>query len=259
MITSINNSQIKNIIQLQKKGKARREQQLFVVEGIKMVKEATSNHLVKIYVSESYMEQASKQLDLDLYPYDTVTDQIFKQVSDTITPQGILATVRIPEYTLEEILLHENENLLILEDIRDPGNLGTIFRTAEGAGITGIILSADSVDLFNPKVIRSTMGSVYRVPFVYVDKLKDVLLKVKEKGIRLYAAHLNGKRFYDEELYLGHQGILIGNEANGLTTEISELADCLVKIPMSGQVESLNAAMAAGILMYEVARQQRLK
>lgn len=260
MISSGSNSQIKNIIQLQKKGKLRREQGVFVVEGEKMVKEARNHHLVKAYAAESYYAELIKNEDLYLegFEYEIVADSVFKQMADTMSPQGILAIVKIPEYSLDEMLCKEDTSLLLLEDLRDPGNLGTIIRTAEGAGMSGVILSQESVDIFNPKVIRSTMGSIYRVPFVYVQNFKETMLRVKSQGVNLYAAHLHGRNRYDEEDYSKRQGILIGNESNGLSEETTKLADYLVKIPMEGQVESLNAAMAAGILMYESARQRRL-
>ena len=148
--------------------------------------------------------------------------------------------------------------LMILEDLQDPGNLGTILRTGEGAGVTGIILSKNSVDIYNPKVIRSTMGSVYRVPFCYTSSIREEILPwLREKKITGYAAHLEGKNSYDREDYTKGTAFFIGNEGNGLSRELSEKADIWIRIPMEGQVESLNAAMASGILMYEAYRQRR--
>ena len=147
--------------------------------------------------------------------------------------------------------------LLVLENLQDPGNLGTMMRTAEGAGVTGVLLSRGCVDIYNPKTIRSTMGSIYRVPFLYTDDLLGDMDRLHEKGIVTYAAHLKGKGFYDEESYKGPTAFLIGNEGNGLTDELSEKAKQYIKIPMEGQLESLNAAVAAAILMYEASRQRR--
>ncbi|MFU0826130.1 MAG: SpoU-sub-bind domain-containing protein [Lachnoclostridium sp.] len=262
MISSLSNSQIKNIIQLQKKPKARAEQKAFVTEGIKMFEEAKAGgNLIKAYISETFYEEKSKE-DSDYFrgfAYEVVSDKVLKEASETLTPQGILAIVRKPEYCLKDILSNPKANLLLLEDIRDPGNLGTIVRTAEGAGITGIILTKTSVDMYNPKVVRSTMGSIYRMPFVYVEDFKGTLCQIKKKNIAIYAAHLKGEKAYDEIDYKDKCGILIGNEANGLSDEIAALADVYIKIPMSGSVESLNAAIAAAILMYEVYRQRRKK
>lgn len=259
MISSLTNPQIKNLIQLQKKAKARNEQDVFVVEGIKMFFEAKKESIVKAYASTSFYEEVlnNHKHNLKGYEIEIISDAIFKEVSDTKTPQGIMAIIKKPKYLLQDIIQDEKANLLILEDLRDPGNLGTIVRTAEGAGITGILISKESVDMFNPKVIRSTMGSIYRMPFVYVEDMITTIKQLKDNNITLFAAHLEGKKSYDEEDYTGKSGILIGNEANGLSNEISKLADKLIKIPMSGQVESLNAAVAAAILMYEVYKQKR--
>ena len=146
---------------------------------------------------------------------------------------------------------------LILESIQDPGNLGTMVRTGEGAGITGVIMNKTTVDLFNPKTIRSTMGSIYRVPFYVAEDLAETLDSLKKQGVALYAAHLKGEHAYDEEDYTGACGFLIGNEGNGLSDTIANLADTYIKIPMEGQVESLNAAISASLLMYEANRQRR--
>ena len=147
--------------------------------------------------------------------------------------------------------------LMVLETIQDPGNLGTILRAGEGAGVTGIVMDANTADVYNPKVIRSTMGSVLRMPFVYVENLHETLEELKKKKIRLFAAHLQGKHAYDQEDYTGPAAFLIGNEGNGLTEETAAMADIYIRIPMEGRVESLNAAVAASVLMFEAARQRR--
>ena len=146
---------------------------------------------------------------------------------------------------------------MVLENIQDPGNLGTILRTAEGAGVNGILMSRDTVDIFNPKTIRSTMGSVYRVPFLYVEDICETVRELKNKGISAYAAHLKGIGSYDEQDYTKGTAFLIGNEGNGLTDELADLADTYIRIPMYGKVESLNAAIASAVLMYEAQRQRR--
>lgn len=261
LISSSSNSQIKNITLLQKKAKARRKQGLFVVEGIKMFEEAKdSKLLVNAYVSESfYRERAEAEVSelLDGLEYNLVTDAIFNQIADTMTPQGILGIVKRPIYTLKQMLEHRDAFVLLLEDIRDPGNLGTIIRTAEAAGVMGIILNSSCADILQPKVVRSTMGSIYRVPYYEVEDFTGFLLKLKEEGFELYAAHLSGLSYDAEGDFLGRTGLLIGNEAGGLSEEAIEIADHLVRIPMMGKVESLNASIAAAILMYEVVRQRR--
>lgn len=257
MISSTSNSQMKNIIKLQKQAKVRNDQGLFIVEGKKMFEEARDQGHVKVekaYVSTSYLEQyvSDQKKYFDGIDYEMISDAVMKEVSETITPQGIIALIQQPKYELKDMLCKERVRLLLLEDLRDPGNLGTMIRTSEGAGITGVILSKNSVDIFNPKVIRSTMGSIYRMPFLYVDDFQSAVLEVKKNDISVYAAHLEGAVRYDTIDYGNKSAILIGNEANGLTKEISLLATQCIKIPMEGEVESLNAAIAAAILMYEI-------
>ena len=257
MITSVNNGQVKNIIQLNQKTKARREQGLFVAEGRKMFGEAPADWIEKVYVSETLTSDPAFMEQVEKLPYDIVADSVFRQMSDTQTPQGILTVLRRPSYTLEDILGGKNPLVMVLEDLQDPGNAGTILRTGEGAGVSGVLLTRTCVDITNPKVIRSTMGSVYRIPFLYVESVVSLTQELKKHNIRTFAAHLKGRNSYDQESYTGGTAFLIGNEGKGLTEEAANSADCLIRIPMCGKVESLNAAMASGILMYEAARQRR--
>ncbi|HWT73898.1 MAG TPA: RNA methyltransferase [Mobilitalea sp.] len=260
MISSLSNPQVKNLTLLQKKPKARDEQGIFVIEGIKMFEEARDLGILrKTYASESFyqemlLENPEYFEDLD---YEILTDSVFKEVSETKTPQGILGTVLKADYSLESMLKAPDACLLLLEDIRDPGNLGTMIRTAEGAGVTGIIFGDSTVDIYNSKVIRATMGSIYRVPFYQAQDFYETLRRIKQEGITMYAAHLLGIPYDTEGSFCGRCAFLIGNEANGLSDQATREADALIKIPMAGKVESLNAAVAAAILMYEAARQRR--
>lgn len=257
MITSTGNAQVKYLIQLQSRAKVRKEHKEFVAEGHKMVSEAPKDRLVKVYASETFAaSNRSYMKNLDA-PYEVVADNVFAHVSDTKTPQGILAIVKMPEYGFEEMISDSNPLLIILENIQDPGNLGTIIRTAECAGVTGVIMSPNTADIYNPKVIRSTMGSIYRVPFLYAKDFEDMLCFLKSKGIILNAAHLCGSIEYTEADYRGAGAFLIGNEGNGLTDKTAELSDRRVRIPMCGQADSLNAAIAASILLFEAKRQRR--
>lgn len=252
MITSATNPRIKHVIQLVKSAKLRREEGVYVVEGIKMCLEAPFMDVMEIYASESFM--AEHKDVFARYQPEIVSDQIFKKMSDTMTPQGILCVVKQAENDCESLLENHksgNLRLLVLEGVQDPGNLGTMIRTAEGAGFDAIIADANTVNVYNPKVIRSTMGSIFRVPVIYTDDLKNVLTMLQSSGITLYAAHLKGDSFYNKTAFENRRAILIGNEANGLSDEVSKMADVLVKIPMQGQVESLNAAVAAALLMYK--------
>lgn len=258
MITSTSNSQIKELIRLQKKGRARDEAGVFIAEGPRMVSELPEEKIERIYMSESYFR---KHPDGTAKPCRTeiLSDAVFAHVSDTKTPQGILAVVKKMEYGMEDILKEpEKAMLLILDKLQDPGNLGTIFRTAEAAGVSGVILSSDCVDIYNPKVIRSTMGAVYRLPFLYTDDIPGAAAGLKQNGIRLYAAHLEGRNTYDCENYRTGCAFLIGNEGSGLREEAAACADCRIRIPMCGHAESLNAAVAAAVLVFEAARQRRI-
>lgn len=259
MITSTSNQQMKNITALLKKAKERRAQGLFVVEGKKMFSEVPPEWLRAVYVSESLLAEPEAGALLSGTAYEVVSDAVFKSVSDTQTPQGILCLVQLPTYELSALLQGERTHLLVVESVQDPGNLGTMVRTGEGAGITGIILNKTAVDLFHPKTIRSTMGSIYRVPYYVADDLARTIQELKRQQIRVYAAHLRGSMQYDEPSYVGGCAFLIGNEGNGLTDEIADLADACIRIPMEGKVESLNAAVSAGLLMYETNRQRRQK
>lgn len=260
MITSTSNQKVKRILKLQKKAKARAQEGVFLVEGLRMVREVPRKRVIEVYASESFFERHGDILEGLKRITEVVSDKVFEHMSDTKTPQGVLAVVKRQEYLLEEMLKEKEGKkpfLIVLDNLQDPGNLGTIVRTAEGAGVTGIILSRESVDFYQPKTIRSTMGSVYRMPVLYVEGLEETIKKMKGCGIHVYAAHLDDSRYYDEEDYTEGTAFLIGNEGNGLREEISAAADRKIKIPMYGQVESLNAAMAAGILMYEACRQRR--
>lgn len=257
MITSSSNQQMKNITALIKKAKERRAQGLFVVEGKKMFTEIPSGWLRNVYVSESFLAEPEAKRLLSGTSYEVVSDAVFKNISDTQTPQGILSLVQMPQYELSSLIQGERTHLLIVESVQDPGNLGTMVRTGEGAGITGIILNKTTVDLFHPKTIRSTMGSIYRVPYYITDDLARTIQELKRQQIRVYAAHLRGTMQYDEPSYVGGSAFLIGNEGNGLTDEIADLADAYIRIPMEGEVESLNAAVSAALLMYETNRQRR--
>lgn len=257
MITSTSNVQVKRLLQLQRKSKARNEEQIFLVEGLRMFLEVPAERVQKVYISETLYNKKEQELNLDRFSVEILSDTVFQYVSDTKTPQGILCIVQQKKYDIDELLKLENPHFIVLDNLQDPGNLGTIVRTAEGAGVNAVFLSRESVDIYNPKTIRSTMGSIYRMPVIYVDDLLQLLSLFKQKGIKSYAAHLDGEKSYDKENYQSGTAILIGNEGNGLRDEVASLADVWVQIPMQGQVESLNAAIAASILMFEVYRQRR--
>ncbi len=261
MITSTSNARIKRLVNLKKKRKLRDEEGVFLVEGIRMFREVSLDKLKEVYVSESFYKKekdtVKEVLKDSKIRVEELTDTVFSHASDTKTPQGILCVVEQMNHKISELTSAECPLIMVLDHLQDPGNLGTILRTAEGAGVTGILMDRECVDIYNPKTIRSTMGSVYRMPFVYVEDLGKGIQDLKDKGITTYAAHLEGKHSYDEEDLTNPCAFLIGNEGNGLRREIADMADCYIKIPMLGQVESLNAAIASSVLMFEAARQRR--
>ena len=277
IISSKDNKRIKYIRGLLEKGNIRKKNHQFVVEGIKLVDEALGcGKVLEIICAVSlYDELISGDLsgnrllaenDKNITNYVkkgssllVVSDTVLKSMSETKTPQGILAVAEMPDYRLldkgflEQAYTKNGKiKLLVLEDTADPGNLGTIMRTAEAAGVTGVIMGKGTVDIFNPKVVRSTMGSIFRLPFTYVEDLKETIQKLKTQGISFYATHLKGKKSYKDIKYSDSSAILVGNEARGLSDEVADLADTYVLIPMQGKVESLNAAVAAALMMYEV-------
>lgn len=267
MISSTANSRVKRLVALVQKAKMRREEQLFVVEGVRMFCEAPGKWIKEVYVSESFLQKCGKEPELKerlkKYQYEVLTDDVYKKVSDTQTPQGVLCVLSMPCYALAEYAdrwaadSQKAPFLVLLEDLQDPGNLGTILRAGEGAGVDGVIMTRQTVDIYNPKVIRATMGSIYRVPFFVEENMAETINFLREKGILVYAAHLDDSVDYDEPDYTKPTAFLVGNEGNGLRRETAEQAAQYIKIPMAGQVESLNAAAAATILMYEAARQRR--
>lgn len=280
MITSAANAKVRQVIQWQSKVRERRRDGVYVAEGFRMYEEAPEEMILEVYLSRTVAEEiqagnapgqghpshngedargAREPLGEKLRRTgcETVSDELFRKMSDTQTPQGILTVLRQPAYDPEELLSRPNPLLVLLEDLQDPGNLGTILRTGEGAGITGVIMNGGTVDPFNPKTIRATMGSVYRVPFVCVTELAEIFPGLRAHGIHTYAAHLEGQVYYDAFSFREPTAFLIGNEGRGLRPETARLAGDALKIPMEGRVESLNAAVAASLLMYEAHRQRR--
>ncbi len=269
MISSTANSKVKRLAALVQKAKMRREERLFVVEGIRMFREAPDEWIREVYVSESFLRKCEQENDkeskerIKKHHYEVFADDVFRKVSDTQTPQGVLCVLDMPYHELEGSVnswMADPQRaplLMLIEDLQDPGNLGTILRAGEGAGIDGVVMTRRTVDITNPKVIRATMGSIYRVPFYVVEDMALAIDLLINKGVLVYAAHLDDSVDYDEPDYTRPTAFVIGNEGGGLRRETAQRASQYIKIPMAGQVESLNAAAAATVLMYEAARQRR--
>lgn len=260
MITSTANAKVKQVVQWQTKAKERKKDQVFLAEGIKMFGEAPENWIREAYLTNEALEKLENQPQLkeklNRIPWETVSDEVMEKMADVQTPQGVLTVLKRPQYNVEEVLKHPNGLYLVLENLQDPGNLGTIMRTSEGAGVTAVIMNKTTVDIFNPKTIRATMGSIYRVPFILEDDLQEMIQNMKENQVKIFAAHLLGETYFTGCSFQTPTAFLIGNEGNGLSKELTEMADSLIKIPMEGKLESLNAAVAAALLIYEAKRQR---
>ena len=256
MISSTSNAKVKNIMNLKKSAKARKKEKCFLVEGPRMFFEIPKDRIEECYLTEEFEDKYAEELKG--WHYELISENVCKHLSDTKTPQGVIAVVRRTEPSIEE-LLHKEKNpcFFLLENLQDPGNLGTIVRTAEGAGVTGIIMNRETVDIYNPKVIRSTMGAIFRVPFIYVDSLPETIMQMRKKEISVYGTILEESRVYDDPDYTKPSAVVVGNEANGISREVRESLSGRIHIPMEGSVESLNAAVAAAVVLYEASRQRR--
>lgn len=247
MITSKDNKLIKHIKSLMQK-KYRDENNEYIVEGIKLVQEAINeNQLINKIIF--CRELLSCEIDIKDYEVEEVDKKTYMTITDTVTPQGVLAVICKPEK--KEI---NRSVVFVLDKVQDPGNVGTIIRTLDCAGIQDIILSGDSAEPYNPKVVRSTMGAIFRVNINVENDLLSKLKEMKEYGYKIIASSLEGAVDFRYVDYSQNCVIVIGNESNGVSKEIQELADVKVKIPMFGRTESLNAGVAASILAYETIR-----
>ncbi len=278
-LTGSHNPVIKEIRSLRSKN-GREERGIFFIEGSRFVEEAVQEAfrtdqgfrtgLIKgaddiryIAVSDTYLKTPGAKvligswISKGLKVYN-ITDSLFDSVSDTQNPQGILAVIGLNREQLSGARL-DRGIVVILDGIRDPGNMGTIIRTADAAGCAGVVITAGCVDLFNPKVLRSTMGSVFHLPVLHCDSIGEAMRLCRELGFIICASYLDGSvSIYDADLS-GNVAFVIGSEAEGISNDALNGADRLVRIPMDGRAESLNAAVAAGIMIFEAVRQRSVK
>ncbi len=246
IVASPANPAIKKLRALMERSRVREKEGAYVIEGRRMFSEAPEDLLREVFISESYSKKYPIPKTESLY---IVSDALFKKTADTSTPQGIMAVVEKPACELADVI--NGNSLILLEGVQDPGNLGTIVRTAEAAGIFGVIMDEGCADIFSPKVVRSTMGSIFRLPFIRVPSIKELVPDIKGAGFKIYASHLKGSVPVNEISFSGKTGIIIGSEGSGISDALTDMADAAVRIPMEGRVESLNAAVSAAILMYK--------
>ncbi|WP_422445419.1 23S rRNA (guanosine(2251)-2'-O)-methyltransferase RlmB [Thermoanaerobacterium sp. DL9XJH110] len=255
--------QVKLIKSLRDSRNSRRNNKLFFVEGSRSVCEAVESDydLDFIVVSDGFLHRYNgffnklvAKLNSGIRVYKT-SKEIYESLSDTVSPQGILAVVKIKSYQIEDI--PERDFLVVaLDRIKDPGNMGTIIRTADAAGASAIVTNKGCVDIFNPKVIRSTMGSIFHLPFVEVEDLTGTLMCLKRRGGRVVATHLKAERCYYDVDYTKPMILVMGKEDEGVSREILEISDEVIKIPMPGKAESLNVSVANGIVLFEAVKQR---
>lgn len=243
-ITSLKNPKVAAWKAL-KDRKGRRESGCFLVEGRKMVEEA----LKSAFDVETVLVQEGMELPDGLtMPVYELPAHVLAAVCDTKTPQGIAAVVRMKEQSAL------GKHIVVLDGVQDPGNVGTIIRTADAAGLDGVLLSTQCADVFSPKVLRATMGSIFRMNLRTTDDLPGELTKLREKGYSILSSQLDGTPFYEREKVAEQFALVIGNEGNGVSEQVQQTATHRVRLPMRGGAESLNAAIAAAIMMYELMR-----
>lgn len=254
MISSQTNETVRLVGALQKKADLRREKGLFVVEGKRLAAEAPPERIVRLFMTEAFSATSEGKAMSLRGRTELVSESVMLKMSDTKTPQGVLALVSMPE---GESPFKPDAPLLFLEHIQDPGNVGTLFRTAEAAGAGGILMDEETADPFSPKVIRSTMGAIFRVPFKVCRDIPGEIAALKKNGYRIFAAHLEAEESFDSAVYPARCVVMLGNEGNGLSAETAALADARLRIPMEGKTESLNVSVAGALLLYEAYRQRR--
>lgn len=246
-IESTSNKLIKTVSSLKLK-KAREKEGLFFAEGERNVNDGAKKRAPEmVFVCENY--KGSREFPCEVYE---VTEQVFKKISDTEAPQGILGVFAKSAGSTADI---KGENILILNNLRDPGNIGTLLRTAKAAGFETVIADKGCADIYSPKAVRAAMSGIFGLNIILTDELQKCLAELKGKGYTIYSADMNGENMFDAVLSFP-LGIILGNEANGVDVEAVKNADFVLSVPMSGEMESLNAAVAGSVMMYEAARQK---
>jgi len=252
-IFSKDNQQVKTVRALQSRS-GRKKHRLYFVEGNRITEEAVtciSSKIQFIIMNTTFKNEYPKKANeySDKFDCYIIPDTLFKEISDTETPQGVLAVIKNTPTPVSDFSFNDN-NIIILDSVRDPGNIGTIIRTAEAMGFNSIFLSKGCTDIYSPKVLRSTMGSFFRTNIYENITLEDINL-LKEKNYKIISTALqNDSVFLEDAPHFEKSAIVIGNEADGISKEMLEISDLITKIPMKGKTESLNAAIAAAIVMY---------
>lgn len=258
VIQSKDNPRVKNLIKLQRSARNRRQTGLFVAEGLRVCYDAMLSHaqIAALYATEAAAEKFSDKFrELSAYADETIllSEAVFSHISDTQTPQGILCAIKTLDKTQQFGKIKNGGKFLALDNVQDPNNLGTVLRSAEAFGVSGIILSADCCDIYNPKVVRGSMGAVFRVPFLICDSIAGFLASHSE--LNSYAAVVDSRAEDITKIQFEEPCVaVIGNEGNGLKPETISACRRKITIPMNGKAESLNASAAATVIIWEMIR-----
>ncbi|MCL2485826.1 MAG: RNA methyltransferase [Endomicrobia bacterium] len=248
IIESPQNNNYKDILSLKIK-KNRDNSGFFLVEGKKQFDEISDNWNIKeIVISESFNDITIKNAKTLVF-----SQRLFDKIASTQTPQGIIAVVEKKKYDAKK-LIKQNGLFVVLENIQDPGNLGTIIRSAHAFGAKAVFVSKESADIYSDKTVRASMGSIFHIPVLDNIDIKETVNAMKNESVFTIAASINGKKNLSSSVFKNKTALVIGNEANGLKPETEKLSDSLIKINMPGNAESLNAAIAASIIMYEFSK-----
>ncbi|GMO65705.1 MAG: RNA methyltransferase [Endomicrobiia bacterium] len=250
IIKSTENKIFRFALKLQDK-KFRNKSRLFLIEGKKQVEDIPENwNIRQIFISERY----NKGITADFKNTTIFSDHLFNKLSATKSPQGIMALIEKKYYDPKEIIKSYGK-FIILESIYDPGNLGAIIRSADAFGIKAVFVSKESADIYSDKTLRATMGSIFHIPVIDNIEIEDILNSMKNEKILILAASLKGKKYLNEIKLENKSAFIIGNESHGIRDKTENLADILVKIYMPGKTKSLNAAVAASVIMYEMSKE----
>lgn len=254
-MVSRDNKYIKLALKLKQK-KYREEEGKYLIEGIRFVEEAIKEEMVDfiIFSQRIYRNNDSDRvMNIDCIKLE-IENELLKEICDTENPQGVAAVVRKKNWNFEDL---GSSFVIIADGVQDPGNLGTIIRTADAGGAGAVIITKGTVDVYNDKTLRSTMGSIFHIPIIYSNDFTELANDLKNNGYELYATSLEGSEYIYDYNYENKTAVVIGNEANGIPDEHLKYITKKIKIPMPGRAESLNAATAAAVIIYEIVRQRK--
>lgn len=254
----ISQKDLKEMLKL-KSRKFRKERKRFIVEGIRSIEELVNSDwevglllysvLTEKNVKAENIFQKARKKNIRI---ERVNQNIINKITETVTSAGVICIAKTKELSVDGLLKKEPKTIIALDEIKDPGNLGTLIRTADAAGIDGVILSEKTVELYGPKVVRSSMGSIFHLPIVKETNLVQSIKELKKKRFRIIASAIGRGEVYNRADYSGRVCLVVGNEIDGVREELLKLADQIVNIPLYGKAESLNASVAGGILMYQI-------